>query len=205
MNHRANPIARPPYAAFALECPDGGPLVRDAAGREVTVGCGRLAQLSFGSPSSDVAHVGGATAIASQLPVGLALSRPVLCVSYDVTLRTAARLLEREPSPFGLAVVAGDGAFIGVLARARVALALAKAGGQDAAVAGSMVFASAFVSERATLDDAFAAMTRRRARELLVLGEDREVTGVLRDVDALRFVAHVARTGLRPPPSTWAA
>jgi hypothetical protein len=31
-----------------------------------------------------------------------------------------------------------------------------------------------------------------------VVGEGQRVVGVLRDVDALRFVAHVARTAKRP-------
>jgi hypothetical protein len=54
------------------------------------------------------------------------------------------------------------------------------------------------VDEGASLGDAFGAMTARHARELTVVGPDRDVVGTLRDVDALRFVAYVARTGMRP-------
>jgi hypothetical protein len=41
-------------------------------------------------------------------------------------------------------------------------------------------------------------MCARRARELVIVGDEGEVVGLLRDVDAMRFVAHVTRTGTRP-------
>ena len=56
------------------------------------------------------------------------------------------------------------------------------------------------VGETESLSNAFTMMGLRRVRELTVIDEDRLVVGTLRDPDALRFVAHVARTGKRPAP-----
>jgi CBS domain-containing protein len=55
------------------------------------------------------------------------------------------------------------------------------------------------VDEGESLGAAFATMTARHARELPVVGEGRAYVGAVRDIDALRFVAYVSRTGLRPP------
>jgi CBS-domain-containing membrane protein len=56
------------------------------------------------------------------------------------------------------------------------------------------------VYERASLGEAFAIMGRHRMRELVVVDDGGVVVGKLGDVEALHFVAHVARTGSRPPP-----
>lgn len=163
-------------------CGFGGRIARDAHGREDTVACAR-------ARAEAIEH-------ARALPVGLAVQSAVVCLTYDVPVRTAARLFETEPSAFGMPVVDRDRRFLGLLSRASALLAL---DGAHRGVAGRMISTTPTIEERASLDLAFAAMAARRARELVVLDAAREVVGVLRDVDALRFVAYVSRTGRRPP------
>jgi hypothetical protein len=197
---RTQPLAR------CATCGHGGAVTRDACGRAVSVACSRVALPSIPPPESGASlgvpaptHAAAIARIAASLPVGLALTQTVTCVRYDVPLEVAMRALADEPSAFGLPVVDEHGRFVGLLARAAVTLALTDPDTSSTSVAGTMAVPMSAIDERTSLDDAFAAMTQRRARELTVLGEGREVVGTLRDVGALRFVAYVSRTGLRPP------
>jgi predicted transcriptional regulator len=110
-------------------------------------------------------------------------------------MRAAAPFFSGEPSAFGMPVVDDHDRFVGILPRATAALAVISG---DAAAVATAIVSGAYIHERATLHDAFRTMTERHARELTVVDDAREVTGTLRDVDALRFVSYVSRTGLRP-------
>ena len=101
-----------------------------------------------------------------------------------------------EPSAYGVAVVDEDSRLVGILPRATATLALLR-NASDAA-AEHMTVDWSTVDESQSLGVAFGTMTVRRARELSVVGEGRAVVGTLRDIDALRFVSYVSRTGLRP-------
>jgi CBS domain-containing protein len=179
-----------------LSCPYGGPL------EQSSVGCSRSTlrstpppPLAWEEPSR--VHVGVVSQMASALPVGLVLVHPVACVAYDVPLRAVAPLLAAEPSPFGIPVVDDAERLVGMLPRASAALAALR--GDDSAVATALVSPTC-VYERSAIGDAFRLMGARHARELIAVDEDRRVVGTLRDVDALRFVSYVSRTGLRPVP-----
>ena len=187
-------------------CGFGGAVTRDPRGNAVTVACTRFTLPSVPPPDESgttlrlpPTHAGAIAGVAASLPVGLALTRAITRVRYDAPLDVAMRVLTTEPSAFGLPVVDESGRFIGILTRASAALALTDPDGSQARVAGRMAVPTSTIDERASLDVAFAMMTQRRARELTVISESGQVVGTLRDVDALRFVAYVSRTGLRPP------
>lgn len=176
-------------------------MVRDATGRSIAVECCRftLRSASTGSeppPSGDRLQGAGAAQVAAALPVGLSLFRPAVCVMYDAPLAAAMRALAMESSAYGVAIVDEQQRLVGMLPRATAALALIQAGGD--VTAEHMAAEGGSIDEGQTLGAAFATMTGQHARELRVVGEGRAFVGVVRDVDALRFVAYVSRTGLRP-------
>lgn len=188
-------------------CGFGGEPERDRHGVPRTVPCSRFELRSTPPPPPDdsgprlattATHVGALARTAASLAVGYALVGPVLCVAYDVPLRSAADFLARDPSAYGVPVVDHEARFIGVLSRAAAALALDQREGAQS-VAEKMALATLSIDESASLDVAFSTMGARRARELVVTDHDRQVVGTLRDLDALRFVSYVSRTGLRPP------
>ena len=191
-----------PLARCAM-CRHGGDIARDRDARVLSVECTEYTLRSTPPPSESghvletVVHAGVVAQSVAELPVGIVLTRAFLCVEYDVPFRTAARLLDAEPNALGLAVVDSDARFVGLLPRASVALALADS--NDAVgVAGHMAYATWCIREDTSLHDAFEVMASRHAREVTVVDAERRVVGTLRDVDALRFVAYVSRTGLRP-------
>jgi len=137
-------------------------------------------------------------AAAAALPVGLALARPVVCLEDGLPWIEAARTPLLAHGLYGAPVVDRDGVLLGQLPPAGPA-----SGRQASALDGFALVAEHAVSavsvhENASLGEAFATMGTRRVREVTVVGDGRRVVGVLRDVDALHFVAHVARTGTRP-------
>lgn len=176
-------------------CGFGGGIGRDADGRPATVECGRSTLPSLGSTTGEPLKGTGAARVAALLPVGLSLVQPVICVSHDTPLRVASRVLVLEPCTGGIAVVDGQRRFLGTLPQAKLSLALAH---PDEKAATHVTDGKRCVDEHDSFGAAFGTMAATHARELIVLGEDRTFAGVLRDVDALRFVAHVSRTGLRP-------
>ena len=187
-------------------CGFGGSVTNDPKGRIATVACSRFTVPSVPPPNEsgtslrgESHHAGGFTKLAASLPVGLVLTRATTSIRFDVPIEVATRVLATEPSAFGVPVVDEAGRFVGLLARAAVALAFPDLDGTRETVAGRMASPTCAIDERTSLDMAFASMVSRRARELTVIGENREVVGTLRDIDALRFVACVSRTGLRPP------
>lgn len=175
-------------------------MTRDATGRALTVDCCRFtlrtARSDDAPPSGDRLGGAGVAELAASLPVGLSLVRPAICVSFDTPLRVAMRALSAEPSAYGVAVVDHEQRFVGTLPRATAALALLHSSGDVAAQHMTAEWCS--VDEGQSLGSAFAMMTARHARELTVVGEGRSFVGSVRDIDALRFVAYVSRTGLRP-------
>ncbi len=184
------------------ECAQGGAVVRDVGGIARTVDCCRFTLATARSsedprPSGERLCGAGVAELAATLPVGLSLVRPAICVRYDAPLRIAMRALAAEPSAYGVAVVDHEHRFVGTLPRATAALALLHSSGDVAAEHMTAEWCS--VDEGRTLGAAFGMMTERHARELTVVGEGRAFVGSLRDIDALRFVAYVSRTGLRPP------
>jgi CBS domain-containing protein len=193
---RTVPLSRCAACRFA------GPIERDTEGREATIECCRFLLPSSRSAqepaSNDRRPWGtGVVGVAAMLPIGLCLVRPVVCVAHDAPLRIAARALEMEPSAYGVMVVDDEVRLVGILLRAATTLALLHAAAD--AVADYMSTDWSAVDEARSLGEAFGTMTSRRARELSVVTEEGAVVGTLRDVDALRFVSYVARTGMRPP------
>jgi CBS domain len=179
-------------------CGHGGEVERDASGRNVTVECNRFALSSTGAACEGQRLRGSeVTRVAAILPVGLSLVRPVICLSSDVPLRVAARTLAAEPSvAYGIAVVDESHRFVGVLPHSKVTIGLVSSLDDVAAMHVATEWGS--IEEGASFGAAFGAMAATHARELIVLGEGRRFVGVVRDIDALRFVANVSRTGLRP-------
>jgi CBS domain-containing protein len=171
------PSGRSVPLSSCATCGYGGEVVRDASGCGVTVECGRFTLSSRRFQGTEV------TRIASILPVGLILVRPVVCLSSDVPLRIALRALAHEESAYDIAVVDEQQRLVGTLPSAEATHVTTEWGSVD---------------ESASFGAAFGTMAARHAREVVVLGERRTFLGVVRDVDALRFVAHVSRTGSRP-------
>lgn len=139
-------------------------------------------------------------AAAAVLPVGLALTRSVVCVEGKLPWAAVARTPILCESPGSIPVVDHDCRLMFLLSKERIALV----GGVDhvngqRTVAERAILGLA-VYERASLGEAFAIMGRHRVRELVVVDDGGVVVGKLGDVEALHFVAHVARTGSRPPP-----
>jgi CBS domain-containing protein len=183
-------------------CPFSGSVAWDLSGPSAMVECCHfsLPMARSGSeplPSGERLLGPGAAEVAATLPVGLSIVRPFVCVAHDAPLSVAMRALAMESSPYGVAVVDDDDRFVGMLVRARAALALLHAEGEVAADHVTAGWCS--VHEAESLGDAFVAMTARHAREVAVVSEEGALVGVLRDIDALRFVAFVSRTGQRPP------
>jgi predicted transcriptional regulator len=135
-----------------------------------------------------------AAAVAAVVPVGLALSRMVTCVADDLPLQQAARRVPTDPGAIGVPVVDERGVLVGLLPRASVALVAITS--SNVVVADRMIPPGTAVNEGDTLGEAFRGMCSRRARELVVVASTGEVVGLLRDVDAMRFVASVSRRGL---------
>ena len=131
------------------------------------------------------------------LPVGLSIVRTVVCVAHDAPLSVAMRALEMDPSACAVAVVDESDRFVGMLGRTTASLACLHSESDRAA--DHLTAAWCSVHERESLGKAFVAMTAKHAREIVVLSEDGVLVGLLRDVDALRFVSFVSRTGQRPP------
>jgi CBS-domain-containing membrane protein len=179
--------------ARCATCGFGGAVALDTSGCATTVECSR-----FRLWATDDERLQGATVsrVAAILPVGLSLVRPAVCLTSDAPLRVAVPALARELIASGIAVVDEQQRLVGVLPRAEVSLALADS--MDDLAADHMTADWRSVTEGATFGAAFGTMAATHARELIVLGRDRTFVGVVRDIDALRFVAHVSRTGLRP-------
>jgi hypothetical protein len=181
-------------------CGFGGTVHVDAHGKSAFVECGCV-DLHF-SPASDVRTPGrdpglGVVELAAMLPVGISLARPIVCVADDASLKTAMIALDREASAYGVAVVDKTGRWLGVLPRARAALALSRS--ESGCAAAHMAPEWGVVDEGEALSRAFSMMMSRHTRELTVLDANGSVVGLLRDIEALQFVSHVARTGMRPP------
>jgi CBS domain-containing protein len=183
---RSVPLAR------CVSCPRGGAIWMDRAGREDTISC-EVASLSA---TSTVAGSGIATVVVSSLPIGLAMAREVTCLAPGLPLRQVAAAVTIDPGSFGLPVVDDEGGLLGLLPRASVTIGLP--GSSRELVEARMTAPALLAHERETLGSAFREMCSRRARELVIIGDQGQVVGVLRDVDAMRFVAYVTRTGTRP-------
>jgi predicted transcriptional regulator len=136
------------------------------------------------------------TRVAAILPVGMSLVRPAVCISSDVPLRVAMHSFACDSTTCGIAVVDDEQRLVGVLPRAKVSLALANS--IDDVAAAHMTGDWKSIDEGASFGVAFGTLASTHARELIVLGQGRTFVGVVRDLDALRFVAHVSRTGSRP-------
>jgi predicted transcriptional regulator len=138
-------------------------------------------------------------AAAAVLPVGLALTQPVVCVESSLPWAAVARTPMLCESPGSIPVVDHDCRLMFLLSKEWIALAgrVDQSNGHrtvsDRAAFGLAVY------ERASLGEAFAIMGRHRVRELIVVDDRGGVVGKLGDVEALHLVAYVARTGTRPP------
>lgn len=189
------PTGRSVPLARCATCGFGAEVEGDATGRPLTVACSRFTLRSTGpTPGGDEPLKGTCAAhVAALLPVGLSLVRQIVCVSHDASLRLAIpAVLALEPFTGGVAVVDDQRRFLGTLPR------LVAPDDQKAAT--HAIRGAGTIEEGASLATAFGTMASAHVRELVVLCEDGTFAGFLRDVDALRFVAHVSRTGLRPEP-----
>ncbi len=175
-------------------CGFGSCFERDERGRFASLACSRVAEPRSPDESGDRAQSEGRASAPEprSMPVGRALTRPFVCLAEDALVVTVARFFESESTAFGLPVVDGRGRLVGTLARATAALALA--GSRRGRVVGEMLVPSRVVSERASVAATFASMRERSAQEIAVLGDDRALVGVLRDIDALRILARSARS-----------
>jgi hypothetical protein len=174
-------------------CPFAGPKVRETA-RDGFVDCGRSI-LPIAGNATDTSFP---PAVAAALPVGLALVRSIVCAEDNLPWVELARERMLTGSPCDVPIVDRGGALVGILPAAAMALAGRDAPVDRVASVADLTVSSASVHETESLGAAFAAMGVRHVRELTVVGDGLLVVGVLRDVDALRFVAYVARTGNRP-------
>jgi CBS-domain-containing membrane protein len=187
------PVAR------CATCGFGDRLTRDETGACVALSCSRSTSLAA-RPTPDSWPPGDGVAAArvvSTLPVGLALVRSSVCVAAEASLAVANLALRSEASPYGVAVVDRHGCWVGTLLRATTTLALMRSSTDG--VATYMTSDWRASHEGATLGEAFYAMTSGHLREITVVDADRRFVGTLRDIDAMRFVTHVSRTGMRPP------
>lgn len=180
--------------ARCASCARGGAIHRDPAGRHDTVACEVAALGVAGGPQG--AHDAGMAAVVASLPIGLAMAREVTCLAPDLPLRHVASAVVIDPGAFGVPVVDDDGGLLGLLPRAAVTIGLSRSSRDP--VAARMTPPALLAHERDTLGEAFREMCTHRARELVIIGDQGQVVGVLRDVDAMHFVAHVTRTGTRP-------
>jgi CBS domain-containing protein len=183
-------------------CPFSGSVAWDLVGPSTMVECCRFSlPIARGGseplPSGERSLGPGAVEVAATLPVGLSIVRSFVCVAHDAPLSVGMRALATESGAYGVAVVDENDRFVGMLGRAVATLALLHS--ERDRVADHATAQGCSVHERESLGDAFTAMTARRARELTVVSEDGVLVGVLRDIDALRFVSFVSRTGQRPP------
>jgi predicted transcriptional regulator len=137
-------------------------------------------------------------AVAANLPVGLALVRPFVCVRVELPWIDVASASVLAEEPHGAPVVDCSGRLVGLLPAAAIERAFRNAPADSFASAADCTVSAASIEETESLGSAFTMMGMRRLRELTVIDDGGIVVGVLRDVDALRFVAHVARTGQRP-------
>jgi CBS domain-containing protein len=227
LDHRANPYMRPPHPVPVRTrltiLQDGatdscGIVFCEAESRSVPVSRCTTCQFA-GSHSRESAFgdtvdcalsilpMAGHTAatsfpptVAAALPVGLALTGKLVCVEDNLPWAVARSVLRGPASSHGVPVVDHGGALVGILPATALVGAECGVPSADVMRAADRAVAAMSVHESESLSDAFTAMTARRARELTVVGDRLQVVGVLRDVDALRFVAHVARTGSRPVP-----
>jgi CBS domain-containing protein len=183
---RSVPLAR------CVSCPRGGAIWKGPAGREDTIAC-EVASLSA---TSTGASPGMAAVVVSSLPIGLAMAREVTCLAPDLPLRQVSTVVPVDPTSFGVPVVDDEGGLLGLLPRASVTIGLP--GSSRELVGARMTSPALLAHEQETLGVAFREMCSRRARELVIIGDQGQVVGVLRDVDAMRFVAYVTRTGTRP-------
>jgi CBS domain-containing protein len=181
-------------------CPFSGNVAWESYGPSATVECCRfslpMARSVPEPPASGEPWRGpGAVEVAATFPVGLSIVRPFVCVAHDAPLSVAMRALAVESTPHGVAVVDERDRFIGMLGGATSLASLHE--GDRAEDHATAQWCS--LRERESLGDAFVAMTAQHARVVAVVSEEAELVGVLRDLDALRFVSFVSRTGQRPP------
>jgi predicted transcriptional regulator len=110
----------------------------------------------------------------------------------DAPLRVATAALEASSGVLGVPVVDRDHRLVGMLGRGAATLALLDPAGEALARAHAKPTSVALV-ESDSLCEAFRLLTSHHARELLVVSAQREIVGVLRDIDALQVVAAARR------------
>ena len=131
-------------------------------------------------------------------PAGVALARRVICVMEDTPLAAARVALDEAPGSFGVPVVDARHRLVGFLPRAAATLALLGRS-RTAVVAEYVKVASATLAESESLREAFRVMGSRHSRELLVVNDEGEMVGVIRDIDALQLVAAARRAPISRP------
>jgi CBS domain-containing protein len=154
------------------------------------------------SPSPPALPAPDPWSVTALRPAGLALTRRVVCVMEDAPISAASAALEAAPGSLGVPVVDRHHRLVGLLARAAATLALL--GPSGASLVGHHAKpANVALEESDSLGEAFRLMSSRHSRELLVISSNREIVGVLRDIDALQVVAAARRaqplTEIIPP------
>lgn len=151
------------------------------------MGCARLAHARLTSDArltaiecDDTSGVNTPNDAASE-PVGALLKGTVVCVAEDATLSEVVEdmvNLGLEDAP----VIDAEGRYYGVIRESGL-VGMAK---DD--VARDALIRAAAVSENDTVYDAVVHMARTHQREIPVLSAEGVVIGVLRDVDAIRWL-----------------
>jgi len=174
-------------------CPFAGPRSRETICNGV-VDCA-LATLPISGSATDSRFPPD---VAAALRVGVALARPVVCCEDSLPWIDGTRVSALRESSGAVPVVDRAGALLGILPAAAMASAGRGAIDDGVVSVADRAVSAVSVHERESLSSAFATMGSRRAREVTVVGDGHVVVGVLSDLDALHFVAHVVRTGMRP-------
>ena len=175
-------------------CGFGARFSRDGEGRFVALECRRIVPARSGAdesgdrPTFDGSRASGVDSVPRATPVGVALTRPFVCFAADAPLGAVARYFDGASAALGFPVVDDHGRLVGTLGRATATLAIASARRPERLV-GAMVVPSRVVDERASVGMTLASMRERWAQEVMVLGDDRALVGVLRDIDVLRLEA----------------
>ncbi len=158
------------------------------------VGCNVEPASEEGASSSD-GLLYGPHAAASRVPAGAASAQVVVCIQADTPLSVASRVAESNRRWLAFPVVDETGVLLGSVPTAVLTLAADDERARFIATAESMVPSFA-VRESDRLDEVIGTMTSHHLRHVPIIDDARRVTGLLTDIELLRWVA-------RGAPARW--
>jgi CBS domain-containing protein len=160
--------------------------------RAPAVGCAADVE---GPASAPVGILCGPDAAAWRVAAGAASARRIVCVLAETPMGVARRELAGEPVGITVPVVDASGAYVGMLPLVAVTVAMDHRPEALLPVADAMEVAVA-MDESAPLGELIASMATHHLRQVPMTGAGGELTGVVSDLDLLRWVA-------RGAPSRW--